>query len=120
MSGRDNPCIMIMSSAKTTILMFASLENSGIRSLIILHEVGPETNPRGQPLVTRFELMEFPNVTWTVRSHKKSFTRYVFGGHFSFLSRARIPGCQALLKAPAMSSQEATLKSSFSAVPDEI
>jgi hypothetical protein len=53
--------------------------------------------------VTCFELREFPNVTWAVRSLKKSFTMlYVFGGHFSFLSRATIPGCQALSNAPAV------------------
>ena len=106
MSGREGPCIMIkMSSAKTTILTFASLESSFIRSLmIIFHKVGPETGPWGQPLVTRFELREFPSVTWVVWSRKKSFTMLnMLGGHFSFLSQARIPGCQALSKAPAMS-----------------
>ena len=42
MSGREGPCIMIiMSSAKTTILTFASLGSSVIRSLIIIfHKVG--------------------------------------------------------------------------------
>ena len=97
--------MIIMSLAKTTILTFASLESTFIRSLmIIFHKVGPETIPWGQPLVTRFQLREFPSVTWVVQSLKKSFTMlYVFGGHFSFLSRARIPGCQALSKAPAMS-----------------
>ena len=106
MSEREGPCIMIiMSSAKTSILTFASLESTFITSLmIIFQKVGPETDPWGQPLVTRFELREFPSVTWAVRSLKKSFTMsYVFGGHFIFLSRARIPGCQALSKAPAMS-----------------
>ena len=100
MSGREAPCIVIiMSSAKTTILTFASLESSFIRSLmIILLKVGPETGPWGQPLVTRFELRQFPTVTWAGRSPKKSFTMLnMLWGHFSFLSRAWIPSCQALL-----------------------
>ena len=81
-SEREGPCIMIkMSSAKTTILTFASLESTFIRSLmIIFHKVGPETDPWRQPLVTHFELREFPSVTWPVRSLKNSFIMlYVFG-----------------------------------------
>ena len=62
---REGPCIIIiMLSAKTTILTFGALECSAIRSLTIMfHKVGPETDPCGQPLVTRLELTELPNVT---------------------------------------------------------
>ena len=47
MAGREGPCITtIMSSAKTTIFGFGALKSSAIRSLIIiLHKVGPETDP---------------------------------------------------------------------------
>ena len=47
MSGKDGPCtIIIMSSAKTTISTFATLEIIFIRSLIIMfHRVGPDTEP---------------------------------------------------------------------------
>jgi len=70
------PCItIIMSSAKTTILTFGAFERSVIRSLIIMfHKVGPGTDPCEQPLVTRLELTEFPNVIWAARSLKKSLT----------------------------------------------
>jgi hypothetical protein len=41
--------IIIMPSAKTTILTFGALGNSAIRSLIItFHKFGPETGPCGQ------------------------------------------------------------------------
>jgi hypothetical protein len=48
-SGREGPCVMIIiSSAKTTILTFASLECSVNRSLImIFHKVGLDTDPWG-------------------------------------------------------------------------
>jgi hypothetical protein len=65
----------IMSSAKTIIFKFGAFEISDIRSLIIIfHKVGPETDPRGHPLVTRLELEEFNSVTWAMRSLKKSLT----------------------------------------------
>ena len=43
------PCtIIVMQSAKTTLLAFGALESSAIRSLIIMpHKVGPETDPCG-------------------------------------------------------------------------
>jgi hypothetical protein len=54
----EGPCIMIiMSSAKTTILTFGALESGAIRSFIIMfHKFGSKTDPCGQPLVTRLEL----------------------------------------------------------------
>ena len=106
MSGNEWPCIMIvMSSAKTTILVFASRESMLISSPVMMfHEVGPETKPWGQPLVTCFVLRELPNLKWAMWSRKKSSTiLYMFRGQLSFLRRARIPGCQALSKVPTMS-----------------
>ena len=87
---------------KNYYLTFASLESRFIRSLMtIFDKVGPQTDPWGQPMVTRFQLREFPSVTWTVRSRKKSFTMLnMLGGHFSFLSRARIPGCKRCRNLP--------------------
>ena len=87
MAEGEGPCIVIiMSSAKTTILTFGAFERSAIRSLMIMfHKVGPETDSCGQPLMTRLELTEFPNVIWAARSLKKCLTiLYIVGGHFSF------------------------------------
>ena len=54
--------------------------------------------------MTLFVLRELPNLKWAVRNRRKSSTiMYVFRGQLSFLRRAKIPGCQALSKAPAMS-----------------
>ena len=63
-SGREGPCIIIiMSSAKTTIFKSGALESSAIRSLMMMfHKVGPNTDPYEQPLVTRLELTELPNI----------------------------------------------------------
>jgi len=76
MAEGEGPCIIIiMSSAKTTVLIFGAFERSAIRLLIIMfHKFGPETDPCGQPLVTRLELTEFRNVIWAARSLKKSLT----------------------------------------------
>jgi hypothetical protein len=35
--------------------------------MTMFHKVGPETDPCGQPLVTRLELTELPKVTWAFR-----------------------------------------------------
>jgi len=73
--GEGSCIITIMSSAKTTILTFGAFERIAIRSLIIMfNKVGPETDPCGQPLVTRLELTEFPNVIWAACSLKKFLT----------------------------------------------
>ena len=66
MSGNEWLCIMIiMPSAKTTILVFASRESMLISSPIMMfHKVGPETENWGHPLVTRFVLRELPNLKW--------------------------------------------------------
>ena len=59
MAAVKGPCIIIiMSSAYTTILTFGVMESSAITSLLIIfHKVGSETDPCGQPLVTRLELI---------------------------------------------------------------
>jgi len=77
MSAVDGPCnIIIMSSAYTTSLTFGALESSAIRLLIIIfHKVGPETDPWGQPLVTRLELTDLPSIKWALRSLRKSLTK---------------------------------------------
>ena len=54
--------------------MEEALDMSFDRLLMMMMEVGPETDPCGQPLVTRLELTEIPNVTWAVRSLRKSLT----------------------------------------------
>ena len=61
MAEGEGPCIInIMSSAKTTILTFGAFERSAIRSLmIVFHKVGSETDPCGQPLLTRLEQLNF-------------------------------------------------------------
>ena len=76
MAEEESPCIIIiMSSAKTTLPACGAFERSAVRSLIVMfHKVGPETYACGQPLVTRLELTELPNVIWAARSLKKSFT----------------------------------------------
>jgi hypothetical protein len=104
MAAVEGPCsIIMMSSANTTFLTFGAMESSAIRSLMtMLHKVGPETDPCGEPLLTQCKLS---NITWAVRSLRKSRTKlYIFGRQLRFHSWARIPGCQALSKAPAMSS----------------
>ena len=106
-SGKEGPCILIiMSSAKTTFLKSGALESSAISSLMMmLHKVGPDTDPCGQRLVTCLELTELPNITWAARLFKKSLTVLkIFGGQFRFRSQASIQECQALSKATAMSS----------------
>ena len=82
-SGREGPCIIIiMSLAKTTIFKSGVLESSAIRSLMMMfRKVGPDTGHCVQPLVTRLELTELPNITWATWLLKKSLTVLrIFGG----------------------------------------
>jgi hypothetical protein len=76
MAAVEGPCILIMMSAYTTILTIEAMESSVISSLMTMfHKVGPETDPCGQPLVTRLELTELPKVTWAVCSLRKFRTK---------------------------------------------
>ena len=71
-AGREGPCITLL--AKTAIFKFGALESSAIRSMMMFHKVGPDTDPCGQPLASRLELNELPTVTWAAWSLKKSLT----------------------------------------------
>ena len=52
-----------MSSAKVTISRLGVLDKTTIRSLMIMFQrFGPETDPCGQPLVTRLELTAYPSL----------------------------------------------------------
>ena len=73
--------------------------------MIMFHKVGPATEPWGQPFLTILELDAFPTVMWDVRFCRKLLVvRKMLEGHFWFHRRERMLGCQALSKAPAMSS----------------
>jgi hypothetical protein len=63
-AGWEGPCIISnMSSAKVTVFMFGVLDIRTIRSLIMMfHRVGSETDPCGQPLVTRLALATSPSL----------------------------------------------------------